>query len=117
MCLVAKHGALDFQTGQPPQLSVQTEDDHLFPKAVYHINEIFNRTLIDKNEKKGAQLPSKYFSALEVIHGRAQLETILSTHLIDSNGLSALLQDNIEAFRSAREAVFKSKITALVNGY
>jgi hypothetical protein len=37
----------------------------------------------------------------------------LSTHLIDSNGLSALLKDDLEGFSRAREQSIAQKIASL----
>jgi hypothetical protein len=70
MCLIALSGALDFQTGQAPQLALgDVQDDHIFPKSLYANDTIANRTLISTNQKKSNQTPSRYFSALETLVG------------------------------------------------
>jgi len=115
MRLIVLSGALDFQTGQPPQFSVgEVQDDHVFPKSLYKCDTLANRTLISTNQKKSNQTPSRYFGALETVVGRTRLEEILTTHLIDSNGLSALLKDDLEGFTLAREQSIRRKIEAIV---
>ncbi|MBV9828878.1 MAG: DUF262 domain-containing protein [Alphaproteobacteria bacterium] len=115
MCLVVLSGALDFQTGQPPQFAVgEVQDDHIFPKSLYTSDQLMNRTLISTNQKKSNQTPSRYFSALETVTGRQRLEEILATHLIDANALSALLKDDLQGFCKAREQATRDKIRAFV---
>ena len=74
--LVVLAGALDFQTGQPPQFDVKhVQDDHIFPRSVYKTNMIPNRTLITKNLAKGDRIPSDYFKELKEKHGSSELIT------------------------------------------
>jgi hypothetical protein len=116
MSLIVLAGALDFQTGQPPQFAVgEVQDDHIFPKSLFDNNLLANRTLISTNQKKGNQSPSRYFGALEtVVGGRTRLEEILATHLIDANGLSALLKDDLQGFIASREQAIRRRINDMV---
>jgi hypothetical protein len=115
MCLIVLSGALDFQTGQPPQFAIgEVQDDHIFPKSLYRCDLLANRTLISTNQKKSNQTPSRYFGALETVVGRSRLEEILSTHLIDANGLSALLRDDLEGFTVARDQTIQRRIDGMV---
>ena len=113
--LVVLSGAQDFQSGKDPFANkFILEDDHIFPKSIYKDNEICNRTLIATNAEKSNKQPSEYFNALEVLSGRERIEAILATHLIDSNAYSALLANDLEKFKRAREAAVRAKITELV---
>jgi hypothetical protein len=113
--LVALAGAHDFQTGNVPQFAPgEIQDDHIFPKVLFKEDSVLNRTIISTNQKKASQPPSKYFGAIETLVGRPQLEQVLSSHLIDANGLSSLLRDDLAGFMSAREATVRARIGALL---
>lgn len=111
MCLVSLKGAFDFRSGNDPSDDVgRLEDDHIFPKSLYRENGVLNRSLILSNEKKGAQVPAEYFSALEKINGESEFGDILATHLIDANGLKALKENRLDDFVKARDAAIRSEI-------
>jgi hypothetical protein len=101
--LVVLSGALDFQTGQPPQFDIKhVQDDHIFPKSVYRTNVFLNRTLITKNLDKSDDKPSDYFRGLVNQYGRNQVVAILNTHLIPEEALNALLKDDLPEFLRLR---------------
>lgn len=111
LCLIVLNGARDFQTGKDPFANKTVlEDDHIFPKSIYRDNEILNRTLIASNAEKSNKQPNQYFGALETLSSRERLEEILDTHLIDSNGYSALLANDLEQFKKARAVTIREKI-------
>lgn len=115
LCLIIMRGALDFKSGKPPLLDMtRMQDDHIFPRVAYNDNSILNRTLLTTNTEKSNQHPSKYFSALETVHGRDGLLSILDTHFINEACLHALLSDDIEQFKKARRSVLIEFIEKLV---
>jgi hypothetical protein len=115
MCLVAKRGAYDFQTGKPPHLAPRSvEDDHIFPKRYKGADVVVNRTIISSNQRKSDKEPSRYFGALKELNGDDALHAILATHYIDANATRCLLNDEFEEFCLAREAQLREVIKSLV---
>lgn len=115
MCLVAKKGAKDFETGHVPELAPKAlQDDHIFPKRFQGAEVLTNRTLIHSNQRKSDKAPSEYFGAIKTLLGEEELLKILETHLIDRMGYEALLRDDIEAFCRARATVIRKVIGELV---
>jgi hypothetical protein len=113
--LVVLGGARDFQTGVDPLANKSIlEDDHIFPKSIYRDNEIMNRTLIASNAEKSNRQPNQYFGALETLLGRERVEEILSSHLIDSNCYSALIQNDLDRFKKQREIVVRAAIKSRI---
>ncbi len=113
--IYVRMGVLDFKTGQPPEVDVsKIQDDHIFPRSIYKVDTVLNRTIISTNQEKGFKTPKEYFGALEVILGRKKLEEILMTHLIDPTALSSLLDNDLPNFIAAREATVRAKIRELV---
>lgn len=111
--LVVLAGALDFQTGQPPQFDHKhVEDDHIFPKSVYNLNWFPNRTLITKNREKTNRKPSDYFKELLDQHGRIQLLEILKSHLIPEEALDSLLNDDKSEFLRLRSHTILNQVRA-----
>jgi hypothetical protein len=81
MCLVARRGAYDFQTGKPPQFAPRSvEDDHIFPRRYKGAEVVVNRTIITSNQRKSDKEPSRYFGALKELNGDEALCAILATH-------------------------------------
>ncbi len=114
--LVSLEGALDYQTGQPPQFDPKrTQDDHIFPKSVFRVDAFPNRTLITKNQEKSDRVPSDYFKELLDKHGRSQLVAILKSHLIPEAALDSLLSDKIEDFLQMRSYTILNKIRSKVS--
>lgn len=110
--LIVLEGALDFETGQPPQFSVdKINDDHIFPKSVYKENRILNRTLISTNKRKSDKLPSVYFTERQRQHGKDNLKEILRSHLIPEHALESLLNKDLTAFMDSRKASIIEKIS------
>lgn len=73
MCVVVRHGALDYKTGQPPQFSPdKVQDDHIFPKSKYFDDTVLNRTLVSSNQTKASQDPGVFSSAVESINGKSE---------------------------------------------
>lgn len=104
IALIARAGARDFQSGRPPRFADQRpQDDHIFPKSIYHRDTILNRTLIESNQHKGSKIPSKYFSAVRDLNGEEHLRDVLASHLVDSDAMKALITDNIEQFLELRK--------------
>ncbi len=115
LCCILKEGALDFKSGKDPVQEIQKlQDDHIFPRVGYSDNSIINRTLISTNAEKSNQQPGKYFSALETVHGRDELLSILQTHLIDKHCLRCLLSNDLDGFKRARLQVFRGAVKMLV---
>jgi len=114
--LIVLSGALDFQTGNPPQFDKKSiQDDHIFPKSKYKNNSILNRTLITTNTVKSDKIPSVYFRERIKDYGGNRLKTILQTHLISDDALDFLLKDNIEEFLSARKETILAKIKEMIS--
>ena len=102
--MIVLEGALDFKTGQPPQFNAEKiQDDHIFPKSVYNDNRIPNRTLISTNAEKSNRKPSEYFKQILNIHGEEVLKKILASHIIPSDALEDLLNENKENFINKRK--------------
>jgi len=118
MNLITLSGALDFQTGQPPQFNQEkVQDDHIFPKSKFEtnkINLIYNRTLITTNASKGNKLPSLYFKERIEEYGKEKLKNILATHLIPADAIDDLLSDNIESFLEKRKKTILEKISEII---
>jgi hypothetical protein len=111
MNLIVLSGALDFQTGNPPQFDrTNIQDDHIFPKSKFHINSIVNRTLITTNAAKGDKLPSEYFRERIEAYGEQKLKGILETHLIPADAIPALINNDINEFRGKRRQAILQKI-------
>ncbi|MDR6770231.1 DUF262 domain-containing protein [Azospirillum sp. BE72] len=115
LCQILLNGASDFKSGkQATHDLAKLQDDHIFPRAGFNDNSILNRTLITSNSEKSNQHPSKYFGALETVHGRDGLLDILRSHLMDEHCLDALLSNNIEAFKRSRRMILSRHIATLV---
>lgn len=116
--LIVLKGALDFKTGQPPQFEKEKlQDDHIFPKSIYNIDEVANRTLISTNAEKSNKKPSEYFNELIRIHrGRERLCEILKTHLISEKALENLLNDDVNKFIEERKKTILSELVKIVKG-
>lgn len=115
MCLVAKEGAKDFESGHIPELAPKVvQDDHIFPRRFSGADILLNRTLIHSNQRKSDKAPSEYFAAIRTLLGEEELLGILATHFIDRRGYEALLRDDFETFCRARGAVVRRKIRELV---
>ena len=113
--LIVLCGALDFKTGQPPQFSKEkVQDDHIFPKSKYKVNNVINRTLITTNAAKGNQDPSKYFKERVNDYGKDKLKEILATHLIPQEAIEDLLNDNLNDFMEKRKQAILSKINEVI---
>jgi hypothetical protein len=108
--MIILEGALDFETGQPPQFSIEKlQDDHIFPKSVYKDHRVVNRTLISTNSKKSDKVPSEYFREKLDEHGTGRLMMIMKSHLIPEDALDCLLNDDLQNFERKRtEAIIKS---------
>lgn len=118
--LIVLAGALDFETGLPPQFRKEKiQDDHIFPKSIYKEHRVANRTLISTNAKKGDKKPSEYFEEMRKKHGEAKLKEILKTHLIPEDALDTLLKDDLNNFMKKRRLaiveVLKEKVALLKN--
>ena len=97
--MIVLEGALDFKTGQPPQFNEEKiQDDHIFPKSVYHDDRIINRTLISTNAEKSDKKPSEYFKNILNEHGDKKLKKILKSHIIPEDALNDLLNDDLQNF-------------------
>lgn len=111
MNLIVTEGALDFQTGQRPQLDEDhVQDDHIFPKSIYRENRILNRTLLTTNVIKAKKLPSDYFQKLLQQYGETKLKKILDSHLIPEDALPYLLANKIQEFMHTRAKAIRKKI-------
>lgn len=112
--LIVLEGALDFQTGQPPQFDPKKiQDDHIFPKSIYKddcINCIANKTLISTatNTEKSNKKPSAYFKKIRDTHKEEKLIEILKSHIIPEDALDDLLNDNKENFIVKRKEAIKN---------
>jgi hypothetical protein len=102
--MIVLRGSLDFKTGQPPQFGKEKiQDDHIFPKSVYHMDQIVNRTLISTNAQKSDKKPSEYFKQRLDEHGKKKLEEILESHIIPADALDYLLNDDLPNFLEKRK--------------
>lgn len=111
MNLIVVEGCLDFQTGQRPQLDEDhVQDDHIFPKSIYHENRILNRTLLTTNVIKAKTIPSEYFQKLLQQHGNTKLKKILNSHLIPDDALQYLLANDMHKFMQTRGKAIRKKI-------
>lgn len=111
MNLIILKGALDFKTGQPPQFDIKkAQDDHIFPKSIYHENSILNRTIITTNQSKINKKPSVYFKEQLKKLGERKVKHILKTHLIPEEALNALLNDDIKKFMELRKKAIIQEI-------
>jgi len=114
--LIALNGAKDFFTGQSIELSL-LDDHHIFPKgcglSLHDENSILNRTLInsDTNRRKiHKRRPSVYVKEMIKDLGKGRVREILRSHLIDEEGMEALLRDDYDAFLECRERVIKEEL-------
>ncbi|MCX7926983.1 MAG: DUF262 domain-containing protein, partial [Candidatus Omnitrophica bacterium] len=115
MNLITLKGALDFETGQPPQFNRErVQDDHIFPKSQFKnhalVDSIINRTLITTNAEKSDKKPSFYFKERYDKLGRKELNNILKSHIIPADALDDLLTDNIDAFLQKRKSAIIESI-------
>jgi len=101
---IVLRGALDFQTGKPPQFAKEKiQDDHIFPKTIYKYNSIPNRTLISSNAEKWKTEPSKYFKQKLEEHGTETFKMIMQSHLISEEAIEYLLKDDLKKFAEKRK--------------
>lgn len=122
MCTIVRQGALDFLTGQSAVLS-ECQDDHIFPKSIYRmydsVNSILNRTLISKtsNNRKRDKKPSDFMHNCLEQHGgdEQQLLRTLASHFICEEGYLALLDNDFDAFISARRKMFERAVESLLS--
>lgn len=109
--MIVVKGALDFKTGQAPQFGKEIiQDDHIFPKSVYHDDRIANRTLISTNAEKGNKKPSEYFKQRLNEHGEEKLGKILESHLIPQDALDCLLKDDFQGFIMRRKEAIINEV-------
>ena len=117
LSLIVLKGALDFKTGQPPQLELYREKvqvDHIFPKSIYKDDRLPNRTIITTNQTKSNKKPSLYFGELIREHGREKVLEILRSHLISEQALDYLLTDKLEEFIKERKKTILEEIKSRI---
>ncbi len=128
MCLIAIRGAKDFQADDSIEFHT-LEDHHIFPKAYlakqegpdskpftsHRINSIVNRTLISAqaNRHISRSSPSSY---LQRIVPADRCTEIMTSHFIDTDGLTAMRADDFEAFLDARELNLMSEVVTRLGG-
>lgn len=109
--LIILKGALDFKTGQAPQLDKEkVQDDHIFPKSIYNEHRIGNRTVISTNQAKIDKKPSEYFQSRMEELGIEKVKEILQSHLIPPEALQYLLNDNLDKFIELRNSAIINEI-------
>jgi hypothetical protein len=119
MCLTVLEGAKDFYDGQSVSLS-DCDKDHIFPKAIYGdrslINSILNMSLLStktNQARKGARCPYEYLPILKEKHGNDsdRLKQTFESHLISSEALRALKDDDFDEFIRQRGLTIRKKIS------
>lgn len=118
LCLLALHGAKDFNTGQTLEDARNLDVDHVFPlkhyKGTRYVDSVLNVTwMSDETNRiiKGAMKPSEYLSRF-IKHDTRAFSKVLSTHLIDQAALEYMAHDDIDKFIESRE---KSILTVIAN--
>lgn len=117
MNLVALSGARDFAHNDGIAF-YDLDDHHIFPQKFLktkfklegsEANTIVNRTLIvdSTNKKISSKSPSTY---LETVIPDEHREDILASHLIESEALQAMKEDDYEGFLASRERALISLI-------
>ncbi|MFF5107119.1 DUF262 domain-containing protein [Streptomyces sp. NPDC000134] len=115
MCLLVTMRAEDFHTGQamtPYRVrEVRIDSHHIFPKA--YLSRVgakespellLNRTLIDAETNRiiRDKAPSQYLSEMATAYGEDKLQSVLSSHAIESGANSGLAIDDYAMFLDQR---------------
>ena len=119
LCILAKRGAQDLEIRVTTNKKTPHKD-HIFPKSqikeAREKNSILNMTWLteETNTKtKKARMPSKYIKQLmEEKYGndKTRFLEVLESHLINEEGLNALLEDDFEEFIRSRDKEMKKEI-------
>ncbi len=111
LCLIVVNGAYDFLTGQMPTFEKEkVQIDHIFPKAHFKENRVLVKTIISTNQRKIDKKPLEYFGKLVEERGENKVKDILKTHLIPSDALDDLLNDDLEGFIKKRKQAIIEEI-------
>jgi hypothetical protein len=119
ICLLLHTRPKDFHSAQTINADLMRrngiDDHHIFPRAFLKekypdldersIDAIVNRTLIDSetNRRIGKQAPSEYLKAIEKAwQNSAQLQDVLTSHLLSFEIESSLYNNDFEMFRQER---------------
>jgi hypothetical protein len=128
MCLVALRGAVDFQADDSIQFHT-LEDHHVFPVAYLRkqkkhdgkpvppdrINCVINRTLISAQTNRliSRKSPKEY---LEKVVPAERIKDIMQSHFINSGALTAMRNNDFDAYEREREKVIVSEIRKMIVG-
>lgn len=129
MCLILSDGARDFHTGQKMTSALikseLVDDHHVFPLGFLgeanrrspdpKFDNILNRTLIGATTNRTilANGPAEYLAAIDAAQGRAQVDAILTSHGVDTNGIDALRANAFDAFKANRKKHLLERIAAV----
>ena len=127
-CLIAKRGAKDFFSWEPPEYSV-IDDHHMVPQSwgkrngVERIDSILNRTPIsdDTNRKIiSDHLPNVYIKKMiEETKDEGKIYKLFETHLVPREAVDILLKDpftpdDFNAYIRLREKAIRQEILGLM---
>jgi len=114
--LIYLQRAKDFYTGNPPDISKISDDDHIFPHSIYRNDNVLNRTIISREtnrKRKRNKKPSEWIEELGKILQRNEIEVIFNSHFINPEGLKALENDDIDLFIKKRKDEIVDRIKNL----
>jgi len=130
LALILQNGARDLHCGKVIDAALmraeEVDDHHVFPAAWLDQQTpkvpgplrdcVLNRTLLDKstNIRIGKRAPSDYLGEVAQMLG-ADMDAVLSSHLLPVGAASPLMADQFGAFIDARQALLAQRITAVTS--
>ena len=122
LCLISKEGARDFYTDEPPEYN-ELDIHHLFPKAgktsyrgSVSVDSILNMTLLRSKTNRyiSNKTPRTYVTSLIEKAGSKEVITkLFSTHLIPSEALDCMKNNDFLGFVTAREKYIRQMLQNL----